>query len=745
MKYTTIKCRLKDICKNEEVENKLFEICVRTHFIVIHTYQFLRLWILDLYHKKKEIPLLDDTIINIAIKAICAPTAGAPVTVNKEIYEEFQKFYEDTYKKLISHQLKYLTKTNNTGRINCNKLSQIRHFISKDIIQNIQNNVEQHYITYIKRFVNTIMKPYIKEILLQERFKKNEILKKQKEKKLYNELQLIKDDFLNNTLNSHKRFHSFIKQHRSNIIFDNFNEEKLKINIKIEPQKYLKGMIYMSLFLENKGLKTFQFFPLRTNKVVKYVQFDTITFTEVLYEQNLNSTNTMFHLTQNALRNKVEQYKNSIWNEYFNLEHPIFKSKGKNFDYTIKTDGYAVSIQFVKDEDYDKNIENKKKKTEGRKKNYQETKNMTINEKIDYKNNKKTQKKTKREESIKKLKEENKNTIIDTNIKYLEDLNDNEFTELKKSKWVVIDPGKRTLLYMKMKEEFNNENKKIYKPRKKGKVIKKYKSIPKNKRNNIDKFTQPQKIISSVKKRIKKSYGITLRYNNRTHVTRTKRLKYTKIIQKYKDKRNISIYEMELSEYNSKSCNFDEFKEYVKITNEYNCKLLKKYEDRIFRQYKWYSYLNRQKVYAKLIRDIKNKFGDDVILIIGDWSTNTSNKKMIQYMSTPDKKIKEKLQEHFKLYYLDEYNTSKINYHTEKENNDNFYYLDRKNKLRKLHSVLTYKTESQRLGCINRDENASRNMIKIVDYFLTYRKRHPIFEKRSIPLGEDTHQLVRRS
>ena len=48
-KYRTIKCSLKSISKNELNQTKLFDACYRTHQIVIHTYQFLRLWILNKY------------------------------------------------------------------------------------------------------------------------------------------------------------------------------------------------------------------------------------------------------------------------------------------------------------------------------------------------------------------------------------------------------------------------------------------------------------------------------------------------------------------------------------------------------------------------------------------------------------------------------------------------------------------------------------------------------------------------
>ena len=107
---------------------------------------------------------------------------------------------------------------------------------------------------------------------------------------------------------------------------------------------------------------------------------------------------------------------------------------------------------------------------------------------------------------------------------YIDEL-DGNYTKL--NKYVCVDPGKKCLLYMKDK--------------------------------NGNKF----------------------RYSNKMHIKRSKRLKYQKILQNYKDKNNISKLESELSNYNSKSCNLEKFKEYIFIKNKLNT-VKNKIEDFIF-------------------------------------------------------------------------------------------------------------------------------------------------------------------
>ncbi len=64
---------------------------------------------------------------------------------------------------------------------------------------------------------------------------------------------------------------------------------------------------------------------------------------------------------------------------------------------------------------------------------------------------------------------------------------------------------------------------------------------------------------------------------------------------------------------------------------------------------------------------------------------------------------------------------------------ENLYLPDKKQVVRKLHSVLTYQTENNRSGCINRDENSVNNMIMLTNYYLQHKDRPEKF-KRSYKL-----------
>ena len=85
------------------------------------------------------------------------------------------------------------------------------------------------------------------------------------------------------------------------------------------------------------------------------------------------------------------------------------------------------------------------------------------------------------------------------------------------------------------------------------------------------------------------------KYTNRQYMNETKRLKYSKKLNKIKTELNITPIENELTDYNSKTIIINKFKDFIKKKVEVNIKVLEKYNDYRFRKYKWYSYINRKR------------------------------------------------------------------------------------------------------------------------------------------------------
>ena len=229
-------------------------------------------------------------------------------------------------------------------------------------------------------------------------------------------------------------------------------------------------------------------------------------------------------------------------------------------------------------------------------------------------------------------------------------------------------------------------------------------------------------------------------YTNKQRVNETKRLKYQNILKKYKDELNITSKENELSSYNSKSCNIIKYNEFITKKISTNEVLYKLYQNNKFRQYKWYAFINKKRTEDNMLNKIEKTYTKDSIIIIGDWSIG---KQMKNFISTPNLSLKRKLQERFNVYDIDEYRTSCLNYKTEELCN-NLYLPDKKNKERKMHSILTYKMENKRNGCINRDKNGCKNIQKVFNYYIENNKR-PERYKRGVDLQKLQTVLIEPS
>ena len=101
-KLRSIKTSLKNVSLDENVNEILFDAVTRTHQIVIHVYQFIRLYILKQYHDKQVIPEITTDFIAMVIKALMenAKSGRNPKDENLKMFNEFKKFYMTDYKKL---------------------------------------------------------------------------------------------------------------------------------------------------------------------------------------------------------------------------------------------------------------------------------------------------------------------------------------------------------------------------------------------------------------------------------------------------------------------------------------------------------------------------------------------------------------------------------------------------------------------------------------------------------------------
>ena len=386
--------------------------------------------------------------------------------------------------------------------------------------------------------------------------------------------------------------------------------------------------------------------------------------TDIICKYSQFDTKSMIELLVNDTKKKyldnLSDEKDYIWKIYTNIKRKY--NKDYTFDYCIITDGYACSIRYVETSQCAKQVLKKEKMRKGR----DGLKGKTETEK----KKKKADKEKKEKKEQKEQKEHTKTVVTKEKVKkyiefpYIDEIDPKLLLSMRNVNFV--DPGKRKLTTI----------------------------------------LKPDNSVYS--------------YSNKKHIRYTKREIHKKKIEKTKKDLGIIEIETELSDYNSKSCKIEEYTTYCSKKLEINNRLEHLYEKTKFRQYKWYNYICRERRYDKMLNEMERELGTDAILIYGDASIGVS---MRNFISTPNISMKRKLKERFKVLSIDEYKTSCINCVTHKSAVGHFKYKDKKNKTRSLHSVLTYKMENNRFGCINRDLNAVRNIKYIYDYYLGYLRK----------------------
>ena len=95
--YKVVKTSLKSVLKNPEVNSeKIQDAVIRTHKIITHSLQFLKLFLLDRYENGK-LPVFDKTLIGCVIATVSVSGQKREFPKTKELMMELTSFYNNHY------------------------------------------------------------------------------------------------------------------------------------------------------------------------------------------------------------------------------------------------------------------------------------------------------------------------------------------------------------------------------------------------------------------------------------------------------------------------------------------------------------------------------------------------------------------------------------------------------------------------------------------------------------------------
>ena len=398
----TVKNNIKNVIRDANSSKIINDLTIKTNKIVIHAYQYIKLYCLHLFDNNLPIPKLDKEFICDVFKVITIRKCGSGGYSTEKMPQQLKdltEFYKEYYSKLLDgNEILYY-----------DKMSYILAYEAIDMETNIENIIREYFLHHLNKYINIEfnVKATMDKIIKENKDKE---IRLQKKKEYYAEIKKIKDDLLSlDELKSNEKYHKWIKTTKEIIFSKNkFDKDNIIYDTKSNPQDYIKGLIYIGKQIEkyydnedkdNHKIRLFSILPLRTNITPKNITVDTCG----LIQNFLGDESTTEHLKN--YKKEDNQFK--LWNKIFKLNNRTFKKNKYDFNYMIKSDGISVSILFIR-----------------------------------------------LGEDNKPLKKSNRNNRETENIEYIEKV---EFTDdMKKKKIVCADPNMADLIYCGYKDNDGN-------------------------------------------------------------------------------------------------------------------------------------------------------------------------------------------------------------------------------------------------------------------------------------------------
>ena len=353
--FKSTKTSLKSILKHPEINTKkINDVVIKAHKIVIHTLQFLKMYILHHYQTQSQtIPIIDKILILNVMKVVCGEKhtnqGRLPKKETLELIENLTSFYTQHYNPYTQpEQLDY------------EYMSNVLSYLCEDIMTMYENNIQLHYVDYVERFVNVVWK----KRMIVEKIRKIFPTKKEKEARirhLEKELRKIKNDLLNvdNSVayTAQPHYHKWITQQKKHILPDKekFQKQSIYYDLKCKPMDYFPCMIAMMKQVENNEETISNVFPLRSSISPGYIRLDTITLVYLLLRKEQGKKSDYNN------QGNTKKHEDKIWKFFFRTEKKVFHKTDFSFHHMIYTDGVGVSILFIRDDFIGKRLPNAKK------------------------------------------------------------------------------------------------------------------------------------------------------------------------------------------------------------------------------------------------------------------------------------------------------------------------------------------------------------------------------------------------
>lgn len=319
----------------QEVALRIEDAEIRVNNIVLNTTQFLKLYLLHLYHTNRPFPTLDDEFLRVCMRIVSLetpnPNSNKWSDKNKERITQLLPFYN-------THYLPLLGDDPNSKKVSMNKLKNILKYEETDMLKNIKNNIFMHYTDYCKELFNKKFDLKGRLNVVDTRNDLTEQEKKALKTQISTDFRIAKEDLLtpiNTPLRCSQEFREWILFNRMILTKKfSFRKNNFEYELKADPLNYLYPMFYVC-----EQLNQYESFhhpiPLRSSTTPRYITLDSLGLMHLLVDEG-----------NKKMEKNIKNLKPAIWNSYFKLDTKAFRRKDYLFHYMIKTDGVGASILF---------------------------------------------------------------------------------------------------------------------------------------------------------------------------------------------------------------------------------------------------------------------------------------------------------------------------------------------------------------------------------------------------------------
>jgi len=334
--YRIIKCPLKCVLKKYDILHPIIEkAVVDMNEIVILSYQFIRMYLLNKFNHNQEFPKINKQFVLDVIKTISSPKSNSGQKTKEENIKnikdkaDMKRFYNDVFCKLVDKKLCYSNKT------------FILAQTANEMITCINTNISTHFVKHLFKYINCLFK---EPKSLEIKKEKNKEKRKELYKELNQEIRELKSDLINNKIeNSKEEYHSWIRENKG-FLFPNKVNKSVAYDVKCNPEKYIKYSFYINQKIEELGKRPYQTIPQRNNIVPKHIVLNTPAIVDLINDKEMS----IFSYNKTKLLHHAKKHQSHIWSKIIKLERkPIFKQNEYVFYNQIITDGFSCSLLFI--------------------------------------------------------------------------------------------------------------------------------------------------------------------------------------------------------------------------------------------------------------------------------------------------------------------------------------------------------------------------------------------------------------